>query len=123
MVLVSIILEHINYVRDLIGPEHVGIGADYNGIRMVPEGLEDTSKYPHLFDKLAEDGHSYKPWSREDLKKLAGLNFIRVFKQVERVRNVLKDTPVFEDLIDYESINKPEIRQCRTDVDIHKSQN
>lgn len=49
-----------------------------------PAGLEDVSGYPALFDALGERG-----WSREDLQKLAGLNLIRVFKQVESVRDAL----------------------------------
>ena len=46
-----------------------------------PRGLEDVSKYPNLFTKLLEDAR----WSVDDLKKLAGLNFLRVFRQVELV--------------------------------------
>lgn len=49
-------------------------------IYSLPVGLEDVSKYPDLFGKLRADG-----WSTEDLKKLAGENFIRVFKDVEKV--------------------------------------
>lgn len=104
-------------MRDLIGPEHVGIGADYNGVRLVPKGLEDVSKYPDLFDRLAEEGHGYKPWNREDLKKLAGLNLIRVFKDVENIRDNMTDTKAFESQIPFEAINTEEIRTCRTDVD------
>jgi hypothetical protein len=47
-----------------------------------PSGLEDVSKYPALFASLLASG----AWSLEDLKKLAGLNFLRVFREVERVR-------------------------------------
>ena len=53
-----------------------------------PVGLEDTSKYPALFAALLEDTETY--WSRQDLEKLASANLIRVFKQVENVRDALK---------------------------------
>lgn len=43
--------------------------------------MEDVSKYPELFATLLASGM----WTIEDLKKLAGLNFLRVFKEVERV--------------------------------------
>ena len=46
-----------------------------------PVGLEDVSKYPELFTTLLASGM----WTLEDLKKLAGLNFLRVFREVERV--------------------------------------
>ncbi len=46
-----------------------------------PSGLEDVSKYPALFAGLLASG----AWSLDDLKKLAGLNFMRVLREVERV--------------------------------------
>jgi hypothetical protein len=51
----------------------------------VPAGLEDVSKYPDLFDRLAESRTGEPAWSSEDLQKLAGLNFIRVLEEVEKV--------------------------------------
>lgn len=47
----------------------------------VPEGVEDVSKYPYIFAELLLD----PKWTDEDLKKLAGMNLIRVFQEVERV--------------------------------------
>jgi microsomal dipeptidase-like Zn-dependent dipeptidase len=46
-----------------------------------PQGLEDVSKYPQLLAALLED----PSWREEDLKKLAGLNLLRVFRDVEEV--------------------------------------
>jgi membrane dipeptidase len=46
-----------------------------------PQGLEDVSKYPQLMAALLED----PSWTEEDLKKLAGLNLLRVFRAVEEV--------------------------------------
>ena len=43
--------------------------------------LDDVSKYPELFTTLLASGM----WTLEDLKKLAGLNFVRVFQEVEKV--------------------------------------
>lgn len=48
-----------------------------------PQGLEDVSKYPQLLAALLED----PSWREEDLKKLAGLNLLRVFRAVEEVRS------------------------------------
>ena len=47
----------------------------------VPTGLEDVSKYPYLFAELIRRGYS-----DDDIKKVAGLNLIRVFEGVEQVR-------------------------------------
>jgi len=51
----------------------------------VPEGLEDVSKYPNLFDRLYESQEGEPTWTKEDLEKLAGRNLIRVFQAVEAV--------------------------------------
>lgn len=46
-----------------------------------PTGLEDVSRYPQLLATLLED----PSWTEEDIKKLAGLNLLRVFAKVEQV--------------------------------------
>jgi microsomal dipeptidase-like Zn-dependent dipeptidase len=54
----------------------------------VPAGLEDVSKYPDLFDRLANSLPGEPTWSSEDLQKLAGLNLIRVLEEVEKVSHL-----------------------------------
>lgn len=76
------VVAHINHVRTMAGVDYVGIGAGYDGINRTPKGLEDVSKYPELFAELLQD----PTWSLQDLKKLAGLNLLRVLKRVEEVR-------------------------------------
>jgi membrane dipeptidase len=109
-------------VRDLIGADHIGIGADYDGVESVPEGLEDVSKYPALFDLLAKEGQDWKPWTREELKKLAGLNLIRVFKEVEAVRDSLKNSKTIDDPVPYDDViaENENAADCRTDLDKYK---
>ncbi|TRY62028.1 hypothetical protein TCAL_01500 [Tigriopus californicus] len=75
------VVGHLNHIKEVAGPDAVGIGASYDGINSLPEGLEDVSKYPELFSMLLASGM----WTLEELKKLAGLNFIRVFQEVEKV--------------------------------------
>ncbi|MBR9990495.1 MAG: dipeptidase [Gemmatimonadetes bacterium] len=74
------VIRHIEHVRDVAGVDHVGIGADYDGIDSTPVGLEDVSTYPVLFAELIRRG-----WSDEDLRKLAGENAMRVWRETERV--------------------------------------
>ncbi|XP_055375206.1 dipeptidase 1 [Condylostylus longicornis] len=80
------VIAHINHIRDVAGIDHVGIGAGYDGVNLVPKGLEDVSKYPHLFATLLKS----EKWSEKDIGKLAGKNLIRVFKEVETVRDELE---------------------------------
>jgi len=91
------VVDHINHIREVAGVDHIGIGADFNGVSKTPEGLEDTSKYPNLFAALLEDKRVY--WSQQDLAKLASGNLIRVFKQVEQVRDALKMEKPYQQLI------------------------
>jgi len=77
---VADVVRHLEHVRAVAGSDHVGIGADYDGIDHGPDGLEDVSSYPALFAELARRG-----WSEEDLRKLAGENFLRVWREAERV--------------------------------------
>lgn len=68
-----------------------------NQFYSVPDGLEDVSSYPNLFAALIGTGK----WTVEDLKKLAGLNFLRVFQDVEKVRDEFKKAkiPPYEDIL------------------------
>jgi membrane dipeptidase len=72
------VADHIEHVRKIAGPDHVGIGSDFDGIDTVPEGLEDVSKFPDLFAELIRRG-----WSDTDLKKLAGQNLLRAMRAAE----------------------------------------
>jgi membrane dipeptidase len=70
--------DHIDYLAGKVGHDHVGIGSDFFGGPQGP-GLEDASCYPHIFAELIRRG-----WTDAALKKLAGGNFLRVWRAVER---------------------------------------
>ena len=67
------IADNIDHVVELVGIDHVGIGSDFDGIEVAPDGLEDVSKMPVLFDELRRRGYS-----EDDLAKLASRNFFNV---------------------------------------------
>jgi membrane dipeptidase len=69
------VADHIDYIVNLIGIDHVGIGADFDGIGFVPRGLEDVSSYPRLTDELIRRGYS-----NSAIKKILGKNVLRVVK-------------------------------------------
>jgi membrane dipeptidase len=74
------VADHIDYVRKVAGIEHVGIGSDFEGFTGAPDGLEDVSCYPALLAELLRRGYT-----REEIKQVAGLNLLRVFREVEKV--------------------------------------
>jgi len=61
------------------GIDHLGIGSDVDGAPTMPEGLEDVSRYPALFEELAS-----RDYGREDLMKIAGRNVLQVMREAER---------------------------------------
>ncbi|XP_059622210.1 dipeptidase 1-like [Phlebotomus argentipes] len=110
------VIRHINHIRDVAGVDHVGIGGDYDGVNRQPIGLEDVSMYPDLFDKLAQPDHGFEPWTPEELKKLAGLNLLRVMREVEQVAAGLSNEDPYEVNIPDEDIHAFDPNQsCKTD--------
>ena len=71
------VVRHIRHAVNVAGIEHVGIGTDFDGIEVTPEGLEDVSKLPLVFDLLKKEGYS-----EDMIEKIAGGNFLRVFNDV-----------------------------------------
>ena len=69
------IADHIDHVVEIAGIDHVGIGSDYDGIEITPDGLEDISMLPRLFDELRSRGYS-----ESDIRKIAGENFFRLLR-------------------------------------------
>jgi membrane dipeptidase len=71
--------DHIVYLVETAGVDHVGIGSDFFGGAQ-PIGLEHVGRFPHLFAELIRRG-----FSEGDLAKIASRNFLRAMRQVERV--------------------------------------
>jgi membrane dipeptidase len=71
----SLLIDHIDYMVKLVGVNHVGLGADYDGAESYPKGLDDVSKYPLITKALFDCGYS-----KSQIKKILGLNFIRLLK-------------------------------------------
>ncbi len=74
---VADVADHVDHVRDVAGVDHVGLGGDYDGVDLLPEGLDDVSCYPNLIAELSRRG-----WAREDLTKLTWHNVLRVVGEV-----------------------------------------
>lgn len=80
--------DHIDHIRKVAGIDHVGIGSDFDGFSGPPQGLEDVSKYPDLLAELLRRGYT-----KEEIKKVAGLNVLRVMRGAERVARELQAAP------------------------------
>lgn len=71
----SMLMDHIDYIVKLVGVDYVGLGSDFDGIEAGPKELNGVQDFPLITKALLERGYSKK-----DIKKILGENFIRVFK-------------------------------------------
>jgi membrane dipeptidase len=98
------LMKHVDHIAGLVGIDHVGFGPDFNGfekeviddIWAAPgsgwlegvfygpgphrmEGVDSITAFPLFTEALVKRGYS-----DEDIKKVLGENFLRVFRQVIR---------------------------------------
>jgi membrane dipeptidase len=76
----KVIIDHVEHAVNIAGPEHVGLGSDFDGIETCPEGLEDISRMEMLTEEMFSRG-----FSEHDIKLILGENFLRVFSEVENL--------------------------------------
>ncbi|MGD2051367.1 MAG: dipeptidase [Acidimicrobiia bacterium] len=74
------VADHIEHIADVAGVDHVGLGSDFDGVDMTPEGLDDVSCYPAITEELLRRG-----WSDGDVLRVLGENLLAVMRQVEEV--------------------------------------
>ena len=84
---ISDVADHIDHIRNLIGIDHIGLGADYDGVTSLPVGLEDVSTYPRLTEELLRRGYT-----ESDVHKILGGNVLRAFRQAGAVAMTLQAT-------------------------------
>jgi len=84
------VVDHIEHVIKVAGPDAVGLGTDFDGIDDPPEGLEDVSKLPQITEELLRRGYS-----EEVVRKVLGENFLVFFSRVENVgQSLSSESPV-----------------------------
>lgn len=69
-------LAHLEHIVAVAGPEHVGLGSDYDGATIC-QGLESGEHYPVITDALLALGYP-----EEVIRSILGENLRRVFHQV-----------------------------------------
>lgn len=78
------VADHVDHVRDIAGVAHIGVGSDFDGSNTMPQGLEDVSCFPALFEELRLRGYA-----DDDLRAIAGGNVLRVMRAAEAVATEL----------------------------------
>jgi membrane dipeptidase len=78
------VVDHIERVIKVAGPQAVGLGTDYDGIDDPPEGLEDVSKLPVVAEELLRRGHSEKV-----VRGVLGENFLAFWERAEAAKETV----------------------------------
>jgi membrane dipeptidase len=72
------VLRHIDYIKNLVrNVDCIALGSDFDGIGTTPVELENVTKFPAITEALLQRGYS-----RDDVRKILGGNFMRVFRAV-----------------------------------------
>ena len=85
------LMQHILRAIEIAGPDHVGLGSDFDGVPCVPQGIDDVTLMPRITYELLAAGQS-----EETVKKVLGQNLLRVFERVEQVARDLAGEPAWQ---------------------------
>lgn len=80
-------MEHLLYTLELVGPDHVGIGADWDGGGGV-DGMKDISDIPRITEALLAAGYT-----EADLQKIWSGNMMRLMRAAEAARTATITSP------------------------------
>lgn len=72
------LIDHIDHVAKVAGIDHVGLGSDFDGVTSLPEGIDSVADLPKITQALVQRGYT-----REQVDKILGGNFLRVMREVE----------------------------------------
>lgn len=76
---VATVVDHIDYIAQRVGINHVGLGSDFDGVGdSLPIGLKDVSQYPNLIEELLRRGYS-----EAQISQITGGNLLRVWAEVD----------------------------------------
>jgi membrane dipeptidase len=71
------LIDHVDYLVNLVGIDHVGIGTDFSFLEDAVEGFDSAAKTPNVTAALRRRGYS-----RDEIHKILGENFLRVLEDV-----------------------------------------
>jgi membrane dipeptidase len=72
------VVDHIDHVAKVAGIDHAGIGTDFDGFGILPEGLESAADLPKIYESLMKRGYA-----ATQMRKILGENLLRVMDAVQ----------------------------------------
>jgi membrane dipeptidase len=79
------LIDHIDHIAKVAGVEHVGLGADWDGVDSLPQGIDSVADLPKITQALLNRGYN-----EAQIKGILGGNLLRVFRSVEQVSRELQ---------------------------------
>jgi membrane dipeptidase len=79
------LIDHIDHIAKVAGMEHVGLGADWDGVDSLPQGIDSVADLPKITQALLDRGYT-----EAQIKGILGGNLLRVFREVEQVSRSLQ---------------------------------
>jgi hypothetical protein len=93
------LIDHIDHIAKVAGVDHVGLGSDFDGVTSLPQGIDSAADLPKITEALAQRGYS-----REDILKILGGNFLRVMREVEETARRLQAERKESDALSIEDV-------------------
>lgn len=93
------LIDHIDHVAKVAGIDHVGLGSDFDGVTSLPEGIDSVADLPKITQALYQRGYT-----REQILKILGGNFMRVMREVEATARRLQSERKESDALSFEDI-------------------
>src|SRR6516225_5955863 len=93
------LIDHIDHIAKVAGVDHVGLGSDFDGVTSLPQGIDSVADLPKITQALLQRGYT-----REQIDKILGGNFLRVMRQVEETARRLQAERKESDALSIEDI-------------------
>jgi len=74
------IVDHIDHIKKIAGIDYVGIGSDYDGVPLLPKGMEGMEDLALVTYEMLRRGYT-----ETEIRKVLGENFLRAFSKAEQV--------------------------------------
>jgi membrane dipeptidase len=93
------LIDHIDHIAKIAGIDHVGLGSDFDGVTSLPEGIDSAADLPKITQALLQRGYT-----REQIHKVLGGNFLRVMHEVEATAKRLQTEHKASNALSFEEI-------------------
>jgi len=93
------LIDHIDHIAKVAGIDHVGLGSDFDGVTSLPEGIDSVADLPKITQALLQRGYT-----REQIQKILGGNFLRVMREVEATAKRLQAERKDSDALSFEDV-------------------